>query len=361
MRQTVSTGGNMMIARVSTAAVLAFGIMASAALAAPAAPATGGKPPAAAAPAPATTTGAKPPATGAKPPATAPATTPAAPAGTPPAAGAPAGTPPAAGAPAGAPGEPPPPVIGPDGQPLPAAAPATTPPPPVTPEEQGPTITPVTMIANATVVVQVVIAWLLGASILTWALLFSKLAYFSGLGGKTDRFLQAFRGASSIEDAAKVGQRSYRDNPMAIMLQAAADEIKLSAGGKLSGEQRQHLLGRIAQRMNIAQTEQQEELGTGMGIFATVGSISAFVGLFGTVWGIMNSFIGIAQKQTTNLAVVAPGIAEALFATGTGLFAAVPAVVFYNIFARRIGAYSSRLDNFANEVLVRLGRQLDGA
>ena len=217
------------------------------------------------------------------------------------------------------------------------------------------------MIMNATVVVQVVIAWLLGASTLTWALLFSKLTYFSGLGSKTDAFLKAFRGAASIEDAAKVGQRSYRDNPLAIMLQAAADEIKLSASGKLSGDQRQHLLGRIAQRMQIAEAEQQEELGTGMGIFATVGSISAFVGLFGTVWGIMNSFIGIAQKQTTNLAVVAPGIAEALFATGTGLFAAVPAVVFYNIFARRIGAYSTRMDNFANEVLVRLGRQLDGA
>ena len=217
------------------------------------------------------------------------------------------------------------------------------------------------MIAGATVVVQVVLAWLFGASVVTWALLFSKLTYFSGLNSKTDAFLKAFRGASSIEDAAKVGQRSYRDNPLAIMLAAAADEIKLSASGKLSGEQRQHLLNRIAQRMNIAQAEQQEELGTGMGIFATVGSISAFVGLFGTVYGIMNSFIGIAQKQTTNLAVVAPGIAEALFATGTGLFAAVPAVVFYNIFARRIGSYSTRMDNFANEVLVRLGRQLDGA
>jgi len=216
------------------------------------------------------------------------------------------------------------------------------------------------MIAGATVVVQVVLAWLFGASVVTWALLFSKLTYFSGLNSKTDAFLKAFRGASSIEDAAKVGQRSYRDNPLAIMLAAAADEIKLSASGKLSGEQRQHLLNRIAQRMNIAQAEQQEELGTGMGIFATVGSISAFVGLFGTVYGIMNSFIGIAQKQTTNLAVVAPGIAEALFATGTGLFAAVPAVVFYNIFARRIGSYSTRMDNFANEVLVRLSRQLDG-
>jgi biopolymer transport protein ExbB len=322
----------MMIARMSAAAILAFGILTSAALAQPRPPAT------------------------TPPPATQPATQP-----TPPATQ-PAGQPPAGAPDAAAPGEPPPPAIGPDGLPITTPTDGTTPPPPPVPVvEEGPQITPVTMIMNASVVVQVVIAWLMGASVLTWALLFSKLAYFSGLNSKSDRFLQAFRSASSIEDAAKIGQRSYRDNPLAIMTQAAADEIKLSASGKLSGDQRQHLLGRIAQRMAIAQAEQQEELGTGMGIFATVGSISAFVGLFGTVWGIMNSFIGIAQKQTTNLAVVAPGIAEALFATGVGLFAAVPAVVFYNIFARRIGAYSTRMDNFANEVLVRLGRQLDGA
>jgi biopolymer transport protein ExbB len=331
----------MMIARVSAAAALAFGIMVSAALAAPApqpahpaAPTAAPAHPGTATPAPATP---------------APAT---------PGAAAPGAAAPGAAAPGG---EPPPPTIGPDGNPITPDAAGTPPPPPVVAPEPEITITPVTMVMNATVVVQVVITWLLGASVLTWALLFSKLTYFSGLNGKTDRFLQAFRGASSIEDASKVGQRSYRDNPLAIILAAAADEIKLSASGKLSGDQRQHLLSRIAQRMNIAQAEQQEELGTGMGIFATVGSISAFVGLFGTVWGIMNSFIGIAQKQTTNLAVVAPGIAEALFATGTGLFAAVPAVVFYNIFARRIGAYSTRMDNFSNEVLVRLSRQLDGA
>jgi biopolymer transport protein ExbB len=339
-----------MIARIGAVAALAVGLMVSTAIAQPATAPAGGKPPA--------TAPAKPATAPAKP-TTAPATTPAAGA---PAGGAPAAGAPAAGAPAAG-GEPPPPAIGPDGLPVAPTDASTTPPPPPPAAAAEPAIeiTPFTMVRDATVVVQVVLAWLFGASILTWALLFSKLTYFSGLNGKTDAFLKAFRGASSIEDAAKVGQRSYRDNPLSVMLQAAADEIKLSASGKLSGEQREHLLGRIAQRMAIAQNENQEELGSGMGIFATVGSISAFVGLFGTVYGIMNSFIGIAQKQTTNLAVVAPGIAEALFATGTGLFAAVPAVVFYNIFARRIGAYSTRMDNFASEVLVRLGRQLDGA
>ena len=114
---------------------------------------------------------------------------------------------------------------------------------------------------------------------------------------------------------------------------------------------------RVQARMGIVQAEAGEMLSSGMGIFATVGSISAFVGLFGTVWGIMNSFIGIAQSQTTNLAVVAPGIAEALFATAIGLFAAIPAVIFYNMFARRIGAYSTRMENFASEILVKIARE----
>ena len=96
-----------------------------------------------------------------------------------------------------------------------------------------------------------------------------------------------------------------------------------------------------------------------MAFLATVGSIATFVGLFGTVWGIMFSFIGIAKSKSTNLAVVAPGIAEALFATAIGLFAAIPAVVFYNIFARRIAAYNQRLDSFSSELLVRTSRQLD--
>ena len=162
--------------------------------------------------------------------------------------------------------------------------------------------------------------------------------------------LQVFRSASSVADAAK-NAKAFRDNPFGRMLIAAGDEI---ASGKKGG-----VSGRVSQRMGIVQAEVGEELSAGMGIFATVGSIAAFVGLFGTVWGIMNSFIGIAQTQTTNLAVVAPGIAEALFATGIGLFAAVPAVIFYNMFARRIGAYQTRMDNFSSEILVRVAREFE--
>ena len=268
--------------------------------------------------------------------------------------GAQPGTPPAGTA--TTPGaEPPPPAIGPDGLPIAPAPDATAPvaAPPALPAEEpkGPDITPVSMFINATIVVQVVIVLLMIWSVVTWAIMLSKLAFFSGLNGTTDRFLSAFRNAGSLLDAAKGPGRSFRNNALAKMLLAAADEI--NAGKKA------HLSTRVAQRMGIVQAEVGEELSSGMGIFATVGSIAAFVGLFGTVWGIMNSFIGIAQTQTTNLAVVAPGIAEALFATGFGLFAAVPAVIFYNMFARRIGAFQTRMENFANEVLVRVSREYE--
>jgi biopolymer transport protein ExbB len=274
-------------------------------------------------------------------------TQPAAPATQP---GAPATDPAAAPA-----GEPAPPAIGPDGLPV---APADGTAPAAAPTEAAPAeeakvedITPVTMFLEASIVVQVVMVLLLLWSVITWAIMISKMSFFSGLNGTTNRFLNAFRSAGSLQDAAKAASRNFKNNPLAKMLIVAVEEIGAGKKGGVSG--------RVAQRMAIVQAETGEELSSGMGIFATVGSIAAFVGLFGTVWGIMNSFIGIAQTQTTNLAVVAPGIAEALFATGIGLFAAVPAVIFYNMFARRIGAYQTRMDNFANEVSVRVAREFE--
>lgn len=317
-RVTVNRGNRMTIARVAAAAGLMLGLtmMVSVAMAQPAPAPTQPAPGPAAAPAQ---------------PGTPPATDPAAP---------------------GA--EPAPPAIGPDGLPIaPATDPAatTTPVEPPAAEPKGPSITPVDMFINASIVVQVVMVLLLLWSVITWAIMISKLSYFSGLNGTTNRFLNAFRSAGSLQDAAKAASRNFKNNPLAKMLIAAADELST---GKKSG-----VSGRVASRMAIVQAEVGEDLSSGMGIFATVGSIAAFVGLFGTVWGIMNSFIGIAETQTTNLAVVAPGIAEALFATGIGLFAAVPAVIFYNMFARRIGAYQTRMDNFANEVSVRVAREFE--
>lgn len=207
------------------------------------------------------------------------------------------------------------------------------------------------MFRDATIVVKAVMILLLLWSVATWTIMISKLFYFSGLGGASTRMLQAFRSAGSLQDAAKTAQKNFRTNPFGRMLIAAVDEI---------GAGKKNVSSRVSQRMGIVQAEVGEELSGGMGVFATIGSIAAFVGLFGTVYGIMNSFIGIAESQTTNLAVVAPGIAEALLATGIGLFAAVPAVIFYNMFARRIGAYQTRMENFASEVLVRVSREFEG-
>jgi biopolymer transport protein ExbB len=287
--------------------------------------------------------------------------------------------PPAAGAPP-ANGEetpPPPPAVGPDGNPVapPAtdpAAPATDPAAPAAPAAEAPAaegekpkedgalhdLSPVGMFMQAHIVVKAVMLWLVAVSIITWALFFSKLLQFSGLNGRTDRVLREFRDAKSLQDAAGRLSKALASTPAGRMLLAAVDELRAS-GSPSTGEKRDHLTSRISTRMAIAQAESNQEIGGGMQIFATTGSISPFVGLFGTVWGIMNSFIGIAQTQTTNLAVVAPGIAEALFATAIGLFAAIPAVIFYNIFARRIAAYNTRLENFSGEVLVRMSRQLD--
>jgi len=256
-------------------------------------------------------------------------------------------------APAAPGAEPAPPVMGPDGLPIPDAAepvPAEAAPAAAAEEAPHDNITPITMFVQASIVVQAVMTLLLLWSVITWALMISKSLYFSGLGGSSSRVLQIFRSASSIVDASK-NVKNYRNNPFGKMLIAAADEISTGKKGGISG--------RVSQRLSIVQAEVGEDLSGGMGIFATVGSIAAFVGLFGTVWGIMNSFIGIAQTQTTNLAVVAPGIAEALFATGIGLFAAVPAVIFYNMFARRIGAFQTRMDNFASEILVRVSREFE--
>ena len=277
------------------------------------------------------------------------------------------------------------PVIGPDGQPVmeivpppaPTAAPTPepTPAPPkpkepikadffgipvLIPADQEYSLWGLFMIAHP--VVKVVMIGLAIASIVSWAVLISKLIYLSGLNRRTTNFLNGFRASNApLQDLSKSISGQDRSTPPAAMVEAAANEIDLTfaQGPASTGEKRDHLTQRIASAMSIAQSSRSAELGAGMAFLATTGSIATFVGLFGTVWGIMYSFIGIAQSKSTNLAVVAPGIAEALLATAIGLFAAIPAVVFYNIFARRIAAYNQRLDSFSSELLVRVSRQLD--
>jgi biopolymer transport protein ExbB len=223
-------------------------------------------------------------------------------------------------------------------------------------------ITPISMFMDSGLVVKIVMIGLLLASIFSWTLLIIKLIEFGGLNAKTDRFLESFRQARTIADMRKVATSDEFDgNPLADMAAAATEEVELArqAGLSVTGEHRDTTILRAQTAVAAVQSGLAGRLSGGQQFLASTGSTGPFVGLFGTVYGIMNSFIGIAQSNTTNLAVVAPGIAEALLATGIGLFAAIPAVVFYNYFNTRIAAYGTRSDGFNAELLNGISRQLD--
>ena len=223
-------------------------------------------------------------------------------------------------------------------------------------------ITPISMFMEATVIVKVVMIGLLLASIFSWTLLLIKLLEFGALNKATDRFLEAFRGARTIADMRRVAtSEDFDGNPLADMAAAATEEIELSrqAGLQVTGDHRDSALLRAQTAVAAVQSGLPKRLSGGQQFLASVGSTGPFVGLFGTVYGIMNSFIGIAESNTTNLAVVAPGIAEALLATGIGLFAAIPAVIFYNYFNTRIASYGARADGFNAELMNSISRQLD--
>ena len=218
------------------------------------------------------------------------------------------------------------------------------------------------MFLQADLVVKVVMIGLLICSVLSWTLLVIRLFEFRSLRTTSDRFLENFRGARSIVDMGKIAEsEEFAGNPMADMAAAAAAEVELSrqAGLHVNGEHRDSTIMRAQTAIGAVQSSLARRLSGGMQFLASVGSNAPFVGLFGTVYGIMNSFIGIANTNTTNLAVVAPGIAQALLATGIGLFTAIPAVVFYNYFQTQITSYGSRSEGFVAELINAISRQLD--
>jgi len=239
----------------------------------------------------------------------------------------------------------------------------------VAPADEGPVtikhageLTPIQMFLDSTPIVKAVMVGLLLASILTWTLFVVKLFEFMALKRASDGFVEAFRGARSITDINKIAtSEEFEGNPLADMAAAASGEIELSrqAGLQVSGEHRETSMARAYAAVNAVQSGLAKRLSGGMQFLASTGSMSPFIGLFGTVYGIMNSFIGIANTNTTNLAVVAPGIAEALLATGIGLFAAIPAVIFYNYFQTRIAAFGTRSEGFVAELMNAISRQLD--
>ena len=223
-------------------------------------------------------------------------------------------------------------------------------------------MTVASMFMDSDPVVKTVMIGLVLASVFSWTLLVIKIIEFGSLNRQTDRYLEAFRGARTVADIRRVStSEDFDGNPLADMAAAATEEVEASraAGLAISGEYRDSTLGRAATAVAAVQSGLAKRLSGGQQFLASVGSNGPFIGLFGTVYGIMNSFIGIANTNTTNLAVVAPGIAEALLATGLGLFAAIPAVIFYNYFNTRISAYGVRSDGFNAELMNTISRQLD--
>ena len=214
-------------------------------------------------------------------------------------------------------------------------------------------LSPWGMFFNADPVVQGVLIGLVIASIVTWTVWLAKTIEIvrarRRLRGSLDRLTRA----TSVADAAQlfVG----RSEEVAEFLAGAVAELKQSVGLP----ENDGIKERIASRLERLEASYGRRISRGTGVLATIGATAPFVGLFGTVWGIMNSFIGISKSHTTNLAVVAPGIAEALLATALGLAAAIPAVVIYNVFARSIATYRALLGDTAAEVLRLASRDLD--
>ena len=218
------------------------------------------------------------------------------------------------------------------------------------------------MFIHASLAVKLIITGLALASLLSLTIFLIKLIEFAGLNRASDKFLDAFRSAKSISEINRIAtSEEFEGTPMADMAAAATTEIELSrqAGLAVAGEFRDSTISRASSAVQAVQALLTKRLGGGMTFLASVGANSPFIGLFGTVIGIMISFISIANTHTTSLASVAPGIAEALLATAFGLGAAIPAVIFYNIFQSRISSFGTRAEGFVAELMNALSRQLD--
>src|SRR5689334_3400108 len=212
---------------------------------------------------------------------------------------------------------------------------------------------------RADIVVKTVMVLLLLASLWSWAIIINKWIALGTLKRKAAKFEKTFWSGQSLDELYQ--QFAARnDHPMAAMFVAALREWRRAfESGAPKESQIAGIKERIEKAMNVTIMRETDGIERQLGFLATVGSVAPFIGLFGTVWGIMNSFTAIAARHDTTLAVVAPGIAEALFATALGLFAAVPAVIFYNRFINEIGRYANRLDAFAEEFSAILSRQLE--
>lgn len=214
------------------------------------------------------------------------------------------------------------------------------------------------LVSEASVLVQAVMLSLVLASLVSWYLIVRRSAVLRRSECEAKAFLQRFRGSSELAQLQReCAVDADQDAGVQQLFQAGYGEyLQLQREPGIAADA---VIEGVERSLLVAIAEQEERLEKGLPLLATVGSVSPYVGLFGTVWGIMNSFIGISETQTTNLAVVAPGIAEALLATAIGLVAAIPAVVIYNVFARSVTGYRQLLADAAAGVERLVSRDLD--
>lgn len=223
------------------------------------------------------------------------------------------------------------------------------------------------LIMNAEPLVLLIMLILLAMSVTSWAIILDKFAALRSLMDRTNHFENEFWSAEALDKFYERVKKRKAKHPIAIMFSAAMDEwLRSKAQDRVvprtggASELQVSVKERIMQMMSVARNRELDRLERGLGFLATAGSASPFIGLLGTCIGIMNSFRAIAGSQNTSLAVVAPGIAEALMATSIGLFVAIPAVVAYNRFNGEINRLAGRLEDFATEFEALLSRQSEG-
>lgn len=210
------------------------------------------------------------------------------------------------------------------------------------------------------IIVKVVMIMLVIASVWCWTIIIEKRATLSKLTRRAKKFEDAFWSGEPLDKLYQRIKKSPHD-PLLKTFSAGMEEWQNTVQGGIPDKEelQASLRQRVERAMTVTIGREMERLERGMTFLATVGSTAPFIGLFGTVWGIMNSFTAIAASNNTSLAVVAPGIAEALFATALGLVAAIPAVVAYNGYSNRLGRYAGRLDAFVTEFTAILSRHLE--
>ena len=212
------------------------------------------------------------------------------------------------------------------------------------------------LFARATITVKIVILLLMGASFWAWSIIIQRHLVFNSARRDAARFDRAFWSGEPLDELYQQLGQNPRGRAAKIFVAGMKEweQSQRADGGLIAGIQ-----SRVDRSMDVAVSREAEKLQSGLTVLATVGSTAPFVGLFGTVWGIMNSFKSIAIAQNTNLAVVAPGIAEALFATALGLFVAIPAVVAYNKISNDLSKYFISLETFMDEFSTIFFRQLE--